>query len=72
VLNIGSDRIGGFARIGNGSGFGVCSEQSVSHGAGVQGSSPICRRFGGGSARNRALVGGSCNSMHFMQLRKGA
>jgi len=30
--------------------------------------SEICRRFGGGSDRNRALLGQSCNSMHDMQI----
>ncbi len=28
----------------------------------------ICRRFGGGSDRNRALLGNRGNSMHDMQL----
>ncbi len=30
--------------------------------------SEICRRFGGGSDRNRALLGQVCNSMHDMQI----
>lgn len=30
--------------------------------------SEICRRFGGGSDRNRALLGNEGNSMHDMQI----
>ncbi len=68
MLNIGSDRIGGFAKVGDGLGFQLCSEQTVSCATGVQGTSEPWGRFGGGSTRNRALVGGSGNSVHVMQI----
>jgi len=45
VLNIGSDRIGGFAKVGDGLGFQLCSEQTVSCATGVQGTSEPWGRF---------------------------
>jgi hypothetical protein len=41
--------------------------RTVLHVAEVQGSAEIWWRFGGGSDRNRAFLGNSRTSMHFMQ-----
>jgi hypothetical protein len=68
VLNIRSHFMGTFYGVAASLG---CPEQSVKavlHAREVQGSAEIWGRFGGGSARNRALVGGSCNAVHFMQI----
>ena len=41
--------------------------QLISRMAQVQGDADICRRFGAGSDRNRALLGNKGNSVHYMQ-----
>jgi hypothetical protein len=54
----------------------VCKDSNRSEGvvpvvsrmAGARETGNICRRFVGGSARNRALLGQSCNSVHYMQI----
>ena len=68
MQNIRSERIGEFAQIGNGLDLQVCSEPTVSRAGGVQGTRQPWGRFGGNSARNRALVGESSNPVHFMQV----
>ena len=68
MLNISSERLGELAQIGNGLGLQVCSEQTVSSAAGVLGTKQPWGRFGGGSARNRALLGEASNPVHFMQV----
>ena len=64
MLNIGSDLTGEFTQVGNDSGPQVCSEQIVSYAAEVQ----VGAKFGGGSDRNRALLGNSGNSMQDMHI----
>jgi hypothetical protein len=68
VLSICSGFVGGSVQVG----YNLDrSEQSVQvdlHMAQVQGEAEICRRFGGGSDRNRALLGNEGNSMHGMQI----
>jgi hypothetical protein len=58
VLNICSGFIGGSVQVGN-----KLDREEHS----VQGMAQIWRRFGGGSDRNRALLGNGGNSMHDMQ-----
>jgi hypothetical protein len=68
VLNNGSSFIGGVAQVGDNLDCREPSVQSVLHIAEVQGSAQIWWRFGGGSDRNRALLGNLGNSMHDMQI----
>ena len=71
MLNIRSAFVGGFCQVG----FNLDRpEQSVQvdfRMAQVQGNAQIWRRFGGGSDRNRALLGNKDNSMHGMQIAQG-
>jgi len=72
VLNTCSNFIGVFAKAAESLGCPERSVEGVLHIAEVQGSAGIWRRFGGGSARKRALLGNSCNSvqrMHIAQWR---
>jgi hypothetical protein len=65
VLNLCSSCVGIFAQVG----FNLeRSVRVVLHMAKGQGEGEIWRRFGGGSDRNRALVGNGGNSMHDMQI----
>jgi hypothetical protein len=68
VLNNGSSVIGGVAQVGNKLDHPVPSARAVLHTTEVQGEAEIWWRFGGGSDRNRALLGNQGNSMHDMQI----
>jgi hypothetical protein len=67
VLNASSTFVDGF-EIGNNLDRAENSAQAVLHIAEVQGRAQIWWRFGGGSDRNRALLGNEDNSMHGMQI----
>jgi hypothetical protein len=67
VLNICSGFIGGSVQVGYNLGRPVQSVQMDLHMAQVRGKADIWWRFGGGSDRNRALLGNKGNSMHDMQ-----
>jgi hypothetical protein len=69
VLNVSSTFVGGF-EIGNNLDRAGHSAQAVLHIAEVQGMAQIWWRFGGGSDRNRALLGNKDNSMHFANRAK--
>ncbi|MGA7446862.1 MAG: hypothetical protein WBW83_08540 [Terriglobales bacterium] len=58
----------GFARIGRTLDRQERSVLTVLEIAEVHGNGEIWRRFGGGSDRNRALLGNKDNSMHGMQI----
>jgi hypothetical protein len=60
--------VGGFSQVGFDLDRPGQSVQPVMHMAQVQKQSEICRRFGGGLDRNRALLGNEGNSMHDMQI----
>ncbi len=68
MLNNGSSFIGGVAQVSNKLDHPVPSARVVLHVTEVQGNAEIWWRFGGGSDRNRALLGQSCNSMHAMHI----
>jgi hypothetical protein len=70
VLNNGSTFVGGVARVGNKPDHPALAARAVSRIAEVLGSVEIWRRFGGGSDRNRALLGN--NSMQVCKSRKTA
>jgi len=67
VLNLCSSFIGGLAHVGGNLDRPERHVQVALHMAQVQGDAEICRRFGGGSDRNRALLGNKGNPMHGMQ-----
>ena len=68
MLNIRSHFMGAFGNVAGSLGCPEQCVQAVLHVTEVQGSAEIWRRFGGGSARNRALLGDSCNLVHFMHM----
>ena len=68
MLKNGSSFISGVAQVGNNLDRPEFCVQAVLHVAKVQGNAGIWWRFGGGSDRNRALLGNSGNSMHVMQI----
>ena len=68
MLNIGSGFVGGSAQVGYNLDRPEQSVQVEFHMAQVQGAAEIWRRVGGGSDRNRALLGNKGNSMHGMQI----
>ena len=68
MLNICSGFIGGSVQVGYNLGRPEQSVQVDLHMAQVQGKAEIWWRFGGGSDRNRALLGNKGNSMHGMQI----
>jgi hypothetical protein len=68
VLNICSGFVGGSAQVGYDLDHPEQSVQEDLQMAQVQGEAEIWRRFGGGSDRNRALLGNKGNSMHGMQI----
>jgi hypothetical protein len=68
VLNICSGYVGGSVQVGYNLDRPEQSVQVDFHMAQVQGEAEIWRRFGGGSDRNRALLGNKGNSMHGMQI----
>ena len=68
MLNVCSGFIGGSVQVGYNLGRPEQSVQVDLHMAQVQGKVEIWRRFGGGSDRNRALLGTAGNSMHGMQF----
>jgi len=59
---------GGLAQGGNNLDRAEGSVQVVLHRAQLQAEAEVWWRFGGGSDRNRALLGNPCNSMHGMQI----
>jgi hypothetical protein len=67
VLNSGSSLIGDVAQGADNLDRREHSMQAALRITEVQGSAEIWWRFGGGSDRNRALLGQSCNSMRVMQ-----
>ena len=66
MLNTCSNVMGVFAKAAENPGRPARSIEGVLHVAEEKGSAEIWRRFGGGSASNRALLGNSCNSVHGM------
>ena len=68
MLNICSGFVGGSVQVGYNLDRREQSVRVDSHVAQVQGEADIWRRFGGGSDRNRALLGNNGNSMHDMQI----
>jgi hypothetical protein len=64
----GASFIGGLAQVGYNLDHPEQSVQVDLHMAQMQGEAEIWWRFGGGSDRNRALLGQSGNSMHGMQF----
>ena len=68
MLNICSGFVGGFCQVGYNLDRPEQSVQVDLYMAQVQGEAEIWRRFGGGSDRNRALLGNKGNSMHGMQI----
>jgi hypothetical protein len=68
VLNLCSSLVGGLDRVGGNLNRPERSVQVDLHVAKVQGEGEIWRRFGGGSDRNRVLLGNKGNSMHGMQI----
>jgi hypothetical protein len=68
VLNICSGFIGGSVQVGYSLGRPEQFVQMDLHMAQVQEKAEIWWRFGGGSDRNRALLGTAGNSMHDMQI----
>jgi hypothetical protein len=68
VLNRCSSFVGGVAQVGGNLDRPGQSVQVVMHMAQVQEEDEIWWRFGGGSDRNRALLGNKDNSMHGMQI----
>ena len=71
MLNICSGFIGGSVQVGNNLDRAEHSAHAVLHIAEAQGRAQIWWRFGGGSDRNRALLGNKGNSMHGMQIAQG-
>ncbi len=67
MLSICSGFVGGSVHVGYNLDSPEQSVQVDSHMAQVQGEADIWRRFGGGSDRNRALLGNKGTSMHDMQ-----
>jgi hypothetical protein len=68
VLNICSGFVGGSVQVDYNLDRPEQSVQVDLHMAKVQEKVGIWRRFGGGSDRNRALLGNGGNSMHDMQI----
>ena len=68
MLSICSGFVGGSVQVGYNLDRPEQSVQVDSRMAQVQGEADIWRRFGGGSDRNRALLGNKGNSMHGMQI----
>ena len=68
MLNIRTHFMGAFGEVAESFGCPEQCVEAVLHAREAQGSADIWGRFGGGSARNRAFVGGSCNSVQFMQI----
>ena len=68
MLNNGSSFIIRVAQGGNNLDHPEPSGKAVLHVTDEQGEAEIWRRFGGGSDRNRALLGNKGNSMHGMQI----
>ncbi len=71
MLRLCSSFVGGFAQVGGNLDRPEPSVQAVLHMAQVQGRTEIWWRFGGGSDRNRALLGNQGNSMQDMQISQG-
>jgi hypothetical protein len=68
VLNICSGFVGGFVQVGFNLDRPEQSVEVVMQMAQVLEEGEIWRRFGGGSDRNRALLGNNGNSVHGMQI----
>ena len=68
MLNICSGFVGGFCQVGFNLDRPEQSAEVVVQMAQVLEESEICRRFGGGSDRNRALLGNPMQPVHDMQI----
>jgi len=68
VLNAFSSLMGGSAKVAESLGRSSRCVEGVLHTMEVQVNPKIWWRFGGGSDRNRALLGNPGNSMHDMQI----
>jgi hypothetical protein len=68
VLSICSSFVGGLVQVGYNLDRSGWSVQVELHTAQVQGDAEIWRRFGGGSDRNRALLGNPVQPVHDMQI----
>jgi len=68
VLKNGSNFVGGAALVGNNLDHPEPASKAVLYLTEEQGEVEIWWRFGGGSDRNRALLGTKGNSMHVMQI----
>ncbi len=68
MLSICSGFVGGLCQVGFNLDRPEQSEEVVVQMAQVVEEGEICGRFGGGSDRNRALLGNEGNSMHDMQI----
>ena len=68
MLNICSGFVGGSVQVGYKLDLPARSVQVDLHMAQMREEGKIWRRFGGGSDRNRALLGNKGNSMHDMQI----
>ena len=68
MLNVYSSLVGGLAQVGGNLDRPEQSVRVVLHTAQVQGEGEIWRRFGGGSDRNRALLGNPVQPVHDMQI----
>ena len=68
MQNVCSSSDGGFVQVGNNLDRLEHSAQAVLHIAEVQGRAQIWWRFGGGSDRNRALLGNPVQPVHDMQM----
>ena len=66
-----SSFVGGFAQVGSNLDRPEQSVQVVMHIAQAQEQAEIWRRFGGGSDRNRALLGNPVQPVHDMQMAQG-
>jgi len=68
VLKACSNLVGGPVQSGDDLDRLEWTAQASLHIAKAQSEAEICGRFGGGSDRNRALLGNKDNSMHGMQI----
>jgi hypothetical protein len=72
VPNTCSSSMGDFAKVAGSLDRPEQCVQAVSHTAEAQASLEIWRRFGGGSARNCALLGNAGNPVQFMRMAQSS
>ena len=68
MLGLSSSLVGGFSQVGGNLDRPELSVLAVLEIAEVHGNAEIWRRFGGGSDRNRALLGNPVQPAHDMQI----